>query len=342
MGSVSPLIAIAKEFQKKREDATAVFVGTANGPEKHAIGQAGFRFVPIIAGKLRRYFSIKNGIDIVFILIGCVQAWILLGHERPDAIMTAGSFVSVPVAWAGWIRRIPVFVHQQDVRKGLDNSLMEKIATKITVTFDVSLKDFQNNKTTLTGNPVQRGFMQAPATKALEIFPINPAFKTLLIVGGGTGARALNDIAVALVEPLQNVCQVIHIMGTGKGTESRTEWYQSYEFLTADAMALAYSLSDIVLCRSGIATLTELSYLGKPAIIIPMPDSHQEDNAGYVWHKKAGIVLDQTTLDIKKLAGIIIDLCHNAEKRLQLSTAITSLNPRDAAEKVVLEVEKII
>ena len=150
-GSVTPLLSLAEELIKEDKDIDLSFVGAKNGPEKELI--AGFkgkeiRFLTLPSGKLRRYFSAANFFDIFKIIGAFFKSLAVLRQERPAIVISAGSFVSVPLVWAAACRRIPILIHQQDIRPGLANKLMAPFARVITVTFEKSLIDlkFSNSR----------------------------------------------------------------------------------------------------------------------------------------------------------------------------------------------------
>jgi len=194
MGSVSPLIAIYEKIKKKNPEAKFLFIGTKTGPEKKAVESYKINFKAIASGKLRRYFSWNNFIDPFKIIWGFFQSLIILIKFRPNAVAIAGSFVGVPVAWAAWILRIPILIHQQDIVAGLANKLMANYAKKITISFEPSLKDFAENKTVMTGNPVREEFYVCNKEKGREVFDLKSELPVLLVLGGGTGASDLNKV----------------------------------------------------------------------------------------------------------------------------------------------------
>ena len=146
-GSVTPLLAIVDEFRKEKLDNYEfLWIGTKNGPEKKLVEDAKIKFIKINSGKLRRYFSFRNFSDIFLMIIGFFQSLIVLIKYKPNLMISAGGFVSVPVALASWILRIPILIHQQDARPGLANKIMAFFAKKITVTFEKSLKIMVKNQ----------------------------------------------------------------------------------------------------------------------------------------------------------------------------------------------------
>ena len=187
-GSVMPLLAIFEGFQRKNIPAEFIFIGTTNGVEQQLIKPYNINFKSVPAGKLRRYWSFSNLTDTLNLAKGFFEARKILKNDKPNIVISAGGYVAVPVIWAAWSLKIPSLIHQQDLVKGLANKLTQKMAAKITVTFEKSLLDFPQNKTILTGNPVRPDILTGDREKALNIFRLKKDIPTLLVLGGGTGA----------------------------------------------------------------------------------------------------------------------------------------------------------
>lgn len=347
MGSVSPLLAITEEI-KKQDKIEFLWIGTKNGPEKKVIENYKIPFKAIFSGKLRRYFSWQNFIDIFKIKIAFWQSFFILLKFKPDVILSAGSFVGVPVIWAGWLLRIPCLIHQLDIRPTLANRLSSPFAKKITTTFEKSLNNFPKKKTIWTGNPIRQELRimnyEAKIKEAKEFFSLEENLPVILIIGGGTGALELNKIIVQAVSQLIKFCQIIHLTGGRVEDNLKIEKrYHQYEFLIKE-MKYAYIVADLVISRAGIGTLTELSYFKKPSILIPMPKTHQEENAIFFKDNKAVIVLDQNrliedkNLIIKEVKKILQD-----KKELQrLQENINKLNKKDAEKEIIKILWKLI
>ena len=346
MGSVSPLLAIVEEIKKENE-FEFLWIGTKNGPEKKVIENYKIPFKTICSGKLRRYFDWQNFIDIFKIKLGFWQSFFILLKWRPDIIISAGSFVSVPVIWAAWFLRIKILIHQQDIKVGLANKLMAPFAKVITVTFEKSLADY-GKKAIWTGNPIRQKIKiidnKLEIEKAELFFSLEKKLPVILVIGGGTGALELNKIIVQALSQLTEFCQIIHL--TGGKIENNSiikKRYFQYEFLIKE-MRYAYVVADLVISRAGIGTLTELSYFKKPSILIPMPKTHQEENANFFQKNQASIILDQNEL-IKNKNLIIEEIKKTlqSQKRLQgLSENIGKLNKQDAEKEIVKMIKKLI
>lgn len=325
-------------------------VGTKKGPEGAMSQQAGVPFLSIASGKWRRYWSLQNILSPFLVLAGFVQAVSIIRKFRPDCVFGAGSFVQVPVVWAAKIFGIPVVLHQQDLEAGLANRLCEHAATNITVTFADSLTDFSSGlglfykknraKIVLTGNPFRRQLSGATKEQGQSFFHLKNDFPTLLVLGGGTGAEFLNNLVVQSLPELCRAVQVIHSTGKQKQSAAKHENYQSFEFIAN--MAEAYAAADIVLSRAGLSTITELSNLEKVAVVVPMPDSHQELNAYLLYRQQAALVLDQSELTPTGLVKVIRRLLFEHELQQLLKKNIKDIMPKNSAQKISDIIIKII
>jgi len=339
MGSVSPLLAINKELK----DSKALWVGTQTGIEKEVVEKAGIEYRAISSGKLRRYFDIENLKDLGRIIIGFFQALFIILEFRPDVIVSAGSFVAVPVVWAGWFNAIPCILHQQDIRPGLANKLMAPIAKKITVALEKSLNDYPKLKVALVGNPVRSiSKIQETISKESSKFKFQNKLPILLVMGGGTGALSLNKIIYENLDELTKICNIIHLTGKGKCEEvENNKNYKVFEFLSQEELFPIMQDSDLVITRAGMSALTELAYFAKPAIIIPIPNSHQEDNAKYFAEKEAGVYLRQKDLTDNGIYSNIKTLLNNKEAQEKLSNNINKIFIDYSAIKIVNIIKNI-
>lgn len=354
-GSVSPLLAIFDELTSpqnlplapslvrsgKRKNILLLtkegqgevlykflFVGTKKGPEKSMVQKENIEFLTIPYGKLRRYFSWKNFVDPIFIIAGLFKSLLIILKFQPNVVISAGSFSSVPVVWAAWFLRVPVLIHQQDVRPGLANKLMAPFAKVITVTFEKSLQDY-GQKAVWTGNLIRRNLKFSIFNfKFSNIFQFkNFELPILFVVGGGTGSDFLNQITFDSARLLENTCNIILICGKGKKIINKNKFsnISCYEFLNTDDMIEALNKSDVVVSRCGMSALTELSYLHKPSILIPMPDTHQEDNAEIFKAKEATIVLNQKELSSEDFVENVKRLMHDQNLKNKLGQNIKNV-----------------
>jgi UDP-N-acetylglucosamine--N-acetylmuramyl-(pentapeptide) pyrophosphoryl-undecaprenol N-acetylglucosamine transferase len=332
-GSVTPLLAIVDELEK--EKFAYLWVGTKTGPEKEMVAREGIEFQTIAAGKFRRYLSLRNLVDPFFVAVGFFQALVIIAKFKPDWIITAGGFVSVPVFWAGWLTRKKMLVHQQDVRAGLANKLMAPLAKVITVTFKKSLADY-GPEAKWIGNPTRIKNDELKITNKKKFFNLQSNSPVLLILGGGTGSMFINNLVRESLPELTKICQIIHVTGKGKQLKMPVSVsnYFPYEFLNIEQMAEVYRVATAVVSRCGLATLSELSVLGKPAILIPIPQSHQEDNARVFEENSAAIVLDQPVLEKKFFIKKVKEILTDKKLQTQLSENISEIIKKGAAKEI--------
>ncbi len=304
----------------------------------------------IRAGKLRRYLAWQTATDLGRIPVGFAQA---IGHARrfrPDVAFTSGGYVAVPAGFAARAAGVPLITHQQDVSPNLANRLLRPLATRITVTFADSLRYFPAQKTTLIGNPVREAISNAvgmEAAKAKASFGLDPDLPLVVVTGGSQGAKHLNEVVVASLPRLLPVCQALQISGarTFVETKNRAEalleghadWrarYKLYEYLDAE-MALALAAADVVLCRSGAATLSELALLGKSSILVPLPPgfggSPQAINAAMFQARGAARVISDADLTPETLSAALLPLLQDREQLDAMGTAAHTFARPDAA-----------
>lgn len=328
MGSVSPLIAIHQKIVsdsqiQRYSGYSCLWLGTQKGPESEVVKKAGIRFEVIESGKLRRYFDLKNLLDFFRIIVGYFQSLYYVIKFQPDIVLTAGSFVAVPVAWASFLNNVPVFIHQQDVEVGLANKLMAPIAKKITVALEKSLDDFKKEKVFLVGNPVRLNCqplkIEDSRIGVLDLFNFSNELPVILILGGGTGALAINELVGQSVAELTKFCNIIHITGKDKNFNKQSEdnesQYRFFDFLDEQKIYSAMQAAQVVVSRAGMSILTELAYFKKSTIIIPIPNSHQEKNAKYFANQNAAIYLSQKNLTTEKFITTIENLLVDKTKQ---------------------------
>lgn len=346
-GPVIPLIAVQQKIKKENKDAKFLFVGTRSGPEQQMLAQYNIPFKSIAAGKLRRYFSLLNIFAPFFVLLGLFQSFKILKKFNPDLVFAAGGYVAVPVVFAAWVLRKKIVIHQQDYIPSLTNKILSPFADKITVSFEHSVKDFlsgsgifgysKNEQRVLwTGNPFReeltKAMTETEKKAARKEFGLTEEMPVLLIFGGATGAASLNQIVSEALPELVKVVQVLHGTGKGKNVDFKHPNYHSFELISN--MHAAYALSDIVIARAGMSTITELSALKKAAIIVPMPDSHQTENAGILLVTQSALVVPQATLNGERLLMIVRKLIYDWEYQKTIKENIHRLMPHNATEKI--------
>jgi UDP-N-acetylglucosamine--N-acetylmuramyl-(pentapeptide) pyrophosphoryl-undecaprenol N-acetylglucosamine transferase len=341
-GSATPLIALRQHLLTEEitfKQADFFWVGSYQGVEKILAKEQGITYHAIASGKWRRYISWRNLADLALIILAFGQSLILLWRQKPDIIISAGSFISVPLVWAGRIIGIPSLIYQLDAKPGLANKLMAPAAVSIAVAFEKSLADY-GRKAMLAGMIVRQEISSAAKldkAMAKKSFGFTGNKPVLLVVGGSGGASAINKAIIAAKNELTKTFDIIHQTGSGKERTTEDESYKPYDFIETKELAAAYAAADIVLSRAGLGFLSELAQLKKPAIIIPLPQSHQEDNASYLAEKQAIAVLEESLLSPDKLIETALGLLQPQKAALlgeNLHLAIKTSGERKLTEMI--------
>ncbi len=350
-GPIMPLLAVIKEWQQHDQSVRPVLVDLKKSTSAAIAKEQGMEFRTIVTGKYRRYFSLKNIIAPILFMIGLIQSFLLLRKYKPVAVLGAGGFVQIPLIVIAWILRIPRFIHQQDVTPTLSNQICSMFVNLITTTFEFSVRDFlqgtglgktyiSTDKVICTGNPLLITGPKPSKAEALHSFHLTKELPVLLVIGGGSGSLAINQLIKTALPKLCEVVQVIHSTGPGKAITSTHPNYHPYSFI--DTIEEAYVAADIVLSRAGISTLTYLAHFAKPSIIVPMPESHQELNADLLYQTKSAIVLSQTDLNEEVLIKAIRKLLFDVSLQHELAKNLQSLFPEKAAQKVYSLIDRYL
>jgi UDP-N-acetylglucosamine--N-acetylmuramyl-(pentapeptide) pyrophosphoryl-undecaprenol N-acetylglucosamine transferase len=297
-GHIYPALAVATRLHDEYK-ADILYLGSDDGLETTLVPKAGLHLEVIKAGKLQRYVSWKTLEGLGRVPVGMGQAIGVVRKFRPDVAFTSGGYVAVPTGLAARLNSVPLLMHQQDVPPNLSNTLLAPLATHISVAFQASMPYFAANKTLLLGNPVRQEILDVRETSPQEArtaLKLDPNMPLLLVTGGSQGARHLNQIVCrALPQLLQN-CQVLQISGqklfnetrdlaaqSMAGLDEQTRKHYRLEPYLSEEMPLALQAAELVICRAGAATLSELAVLQKPSVLVPLPpaigSSPQEKNA---------------------------------------------------------------
>lgn len=262
-GHIMPNIAI---FEEAKHEFDFFYIGAKNSMEEKLITPL-MPFYSASMVKLIRKVTFKN-LKIPFVLIKSVlECKRILKHQKPDIIFSKGGFVSVPVAIAGYLLKIPVVTHESDLSLGLGNKIVVKFAREICTSFEKTAKGLK--KGVYTGAPIRKCFEKPNKQRAINLISnYNPRAKTIVVVGGSLGSANLNSVIKNSITKL-NDFNVVHIVGRGKALNSlNAKNYTQFEFV--DNIEDFFALGDIVITRGGSNALFELLYMKKNMIIVPL------------------------------------------------------------------------
>lgn len=332
---MTPLLGLVEYWRTQDQQPDCVWVGTVQGPEVDLVAAQDVRFIAIASVKLPRYASLY-WLTIPFRLVYAgIESWNVLKAEQPDVIVTAGGYVSVPLVILGRLMGIRSWVHQQDVLPGLANKIMGRFASVISTTFEASKDAFPSGRTRVTGNAVRPSVLQGSRERGYAKFGLQPDRKTLLVLGGGTGAAWINESVSAIAGDLTKKWQVLHVTGRDKyHMVNVSDQHYVAEPLIHEGMDDAYAVADVVLCRAGLGTMTELAAVGKPAIVVPIPNSHQEMNAFHLYEHQAALILDQTETTPQILLSSIRMMMENEDVQIRFTANLKLTFPKDGTRVI--------
>ncbi|MDZ7737969.1 MAG: undecaprenyldiphospho-muramoylpentapeptide beta-N-acetylglucosaminyltransferase [Bacteroidales bacterium] len=350
-GHIFPAISIANALKSIDSDIAIHFVGALGRLEMDKVPQAGYEISGLPVAGFERKLSLKNITVIIKLIKSLRIAGRIISSFKPDVVVGVGGYASGPLLWMAGRRGIPVLIQEQNSYAGLTNKLLAKKAEKICVAWEGMDKYFPADKVILTGNPIRKDLdsVERRRTEAFEYFSLDDKLPVVLVLGGSGGSRTINEsIAAGLDEFEDNKLQVI--WQTGKYyydsmkdvcSEPGCSLVQLHSFI--DRMDLAFAAADIVVSRAGAGTISELSAVAKPVILIPSPnvaDDHQAKNAmALVSNNAAVMIRDSESAD--KLAEAITALVADHEKRSRLSANIASMALPGADKVIAKEILKL-
>ncbi len=325
-GHFYPLIAIAEALTdvvaSRRLVTPQLYYLSDKAYDEQALFAHNLTFIPIPAGKVRRYFSLKNVSDFFRTVSGFFTALTVLFRIYPDVVVSKGSYASVPVVLAASLLRIPIIIHESDAKPGRANLLAAGRATRIAVSYDSSIKYFPlkvRGKIARTGIPIRKALRSLPdPLDVVSAFKLNPSLPTILVLGGSSGSLRINETLIDALPDLLSFANVIHQTGKSHikevtsrshvvlGTGPHAGTYNPIAFLGEDTLRASASLSQLVISRAGATSIAEISLWQKPAILIPIPEaiSHdQRTNAHAYAHLGAATVLEEGNLTPHVLAS---------------------------------------
>jgi UDP-N-acetylglucosamine--N-acetylmuramyl-(pentapeptide) pyrophosphoryl-undecaprenol N-acetylglucosamine transferase len=350
-GHVFPAIAIANEFKKQCPDAEILFVGAKGKIEMEKVPKAGFPIKGLWISGFHRKLTLRNLMFPFKLVSSLFKAFGIIQSFKPDVVIGVGGYASGPTLQVATMKGIPTLIQEQNSFPGITNRLLAKKVNRICVAYEGMNKFFPEEKIRLTGNPVRQDIVELTDKKeeGLKHFGLVQNKRTILLFGGSLGARTLNDSMAAnkdLLEKNQNV-QVLWQAGKlyiEEFNQSATAQLDNVKILPfIDRMDLAYAMADVVICRAGALTISELCLVGKPAILIPSPnvaEDHQTMNAKALSTKDAGILVADK--NAKKMLEQALHVLDNEQVMNDLKKNIRKLAKANAATNIVSEILQII
>lgn len=310
-GHLFPIIVIVREIKRicPQGDFKFFYIGPKDQFTKTLLSQEGVEIKTILAGKVRRYFSFQNIIDILFKNpIGILQAFFHIFVISPDLIFSKGGYGSLPAVIASWMLLTPIFLHEADVAPGLANKIASKFALEIFTAFPVEKTQyFPASKMIWVGNPIRKEILDGSLKEAKKIFKLTEEKPVILILGGSQGAQKINDKILVILSDLLEDFEVIHQTGQNNFdqvkaeaevviSENQKQYYHPFPFLNEKELACAYKAAGLVISRAGAGSIFEIAAVAKPSILVPLTGSaqdHQLKNAYAFAETGSALVMEE-------------------------------------------------
>ena len=347
-GHIYPAIAIANELKRRIPNANFLFVGANDRMEMEKVPEAGYKIKGLNISGIQRSLSLKNLIFPFKLIDSLYRAKNIIKNFNPDVVIGTGGFASGPTLFMANKKNIPALIQEQNSYPGITNKLLSKKVQHICVAYDGLEKYFPNDKIIMTGNPVRQDIIDVSKKRnvAIEHFKLKKNKKTLVILGGSLGAKAINQtIEKNLQDLLKNNLQIIWQTGKLYFEEykkySQIKGVQVYAYI--QNMDLLYAAADILVSRAGAGTISELCLVGKPVIFIPSPnvaEDHQTKNAVAVVKNNAAIMIKER--DLQEFLIKFNLLFDDDDKQNELSINIKKMALPNATVKIAEAVEALL
>lgn len=355
-GHIYPVIAIIREIRRMQPDSQIWFIGTKVSYGLKELKDLNVNVLTIQAGKFRRYITpkslIQNFVDLFRIPLGIIKSFFLLKKIKPDLVFGKGGYGSVPVILAANKLKIPIYIHESDTIPGKATKIGVKYASKIFTSFD---KAQGINNSIIVGNPIRKELLKGDNKKAIEYFDLQNDKPIIFIVGGSQGAERINNLVLQVLTQLLEKYEIIHQCGKKSvnevnGTaqvmvkdEKLFKYYHAYGYFNEEQLRLAMNVSHLIVSRAGGGFIFEIAALGKPSILIPLPESaqnHQAKNAYEYGKNGAAIVMEPKNPTPRLLLQNITKVFSDPIKLSEMKKAAIAFSKIDSAEKIAQEILK--
>jgi UDP-N-acetylglucosamine--N-acetylmuramyl-(pentapeptide) pyrophosphoryl-undecaprenol N-acetylglucosamine transferase len=353
-GHVFPAIAIADALTERIPGVDILFVGANDRLEMEKVPEAGYRIEGLPVAGFRRKISLGNISVIIKLLRSLRMAREIIKKFDPDVVIGVGGYASGPVLRSSAAMGIPTLIQEQNSFAGITNKLLARKAHCICVAFEGMERYFPTEKIVMTGNPVRKEIMRAGFKElrheGYKFFGLDESLKTLLVVGGSLGARTINMGVIKSLDLIdRSGIQVLWQCGKyyHEAARSAIEKSGTGRVILQDFIArmdLAYAVADLIISRAGAITISELSYAGKPTILVPSPnvaEDHQTKNAQALVNRSAAICIPDNEA-VEKMIPLALELIKDVERMRRMSQNISVMKVEDPAGKIADEVIRLV
>lgn len=351
-GHIFPAIAIADEIKRRNPKAKILFVGAAGKMEMEKVPQAGYKIEGLKIAGFQRSFKWSNLTLPFKILKSLLKARKIIKRFKPDLVIGVGGYASGPTLKMANFIGVPTLIQEQNSFPGKTNRMLASKAECICTAYEGMEKYFPKTKIVLTGNPVRKELKgnNCSRNEAFEFFKLNPNLPTVLVIGGSLGAKTLNKSMVENLELFQEAgVQLLWQSGKHYYDHLREELFgkdltniHMHQFISK--MDCAYEVADVIISRAGAISVSELSIVGKPVILVPSPnvsDDHQTKNALALVEKNAALLIKDEDAR-EDLVEEALKLIKDKNRCLSYADAIKKLEKPNAVNDIVDACEQIL
>ena len=353
-GHVNPALALAGFLRERDPKTRILFVGAERGLERDLIAHTPYPFRTVNISSFHRSLRPKelrhNLVSVRNLMHAKREADAILDEFQPDLIVGTGGYASYPVVRYGHARGIPTAVHESNAVPGMTTRLLENHCDRILVGFEDCRRYYKHkDRVVVTGTPVRGDFFTQTKAQAKEKLGVNDGRPLVVSFWGSLGAGNMNRVTAELLylEAAKEPFHHVHSVGS-LGWQKMHEWVSGYgvdlrDHPSLDVREYIYDMADVmraadlVICRAGASTLSELTALGVPAILVPSPNvtnHHQEKNAAVLGEHGAALVLPEEGLDGKRLFTEAAALLRDETRLAAMHEASLRLGVRDATERI--------
>ena len=355
-GHFYPIIAVAQAINDKVKEKKLIppklYFMSPTKYNARALFDNEIEFIPVPAGKIRRYFSILNFTDAFKTAYGVIVAIFKLYSIYPDVVFAKGGYASFPALFAARLLQIPVIIHESDSTPGRVNKWAAKFAKKIAVSYpevsDSFLKQKKAGKVAFTGNPIRKEIMQPLSQGAAEFLNLEENVPTIFIMGGSQGSQLINDVIIDSASDLVQKYQIIHQTGKTnfdlvKETISivlkdnpLASRYHPFDYMNDLQIRMSAGISSLVISRAG-STIFEIAGWGLPSIIVPLSKevSHDQVKNAFAYASSGScVVVEEHNLSSHILESEIDRILNNQKLKDRMSQEAKAFSHLDAAQKI--------
>ncbi len=346
-GHLFPALAIAEEIKFRFKDTKILFVGAIGKIEMTKVPEAGYKIIGLWVDGFQRKFTLKNLLFPVKLFFSIIKSLFIIINYKPNLVIGTGGFASGPLLFIANLFNIPSLIQEQNSYPGITNKLLSIGAEKIAVAYEGLERYFPKEKIVITGNPIRKSIENSSIdpVKSKKYFNLNIKKGTLVVLGGSLGSKRINQLIAEKLNWFKSLnFQVIWQCGS--------LYYEQYKTFSCNDVNISafinemdrlYSCADIIISRAGAATLSEISCVAKPAILIPSPnvaENHQFHNAKALENKNAAVVVTEKKL--KDDFDIAFKGLLDEKKQKEIIQNLRQFAKPNAAKEIVNNIVELI